>query len=365
MSQFQWMPHCPVPETGASGTITLAHGEGARLSRRLIRDLIARRLHSPKQTDSGTEPDEFCFSDAAVFQSESGLFVFSTDSYTVSPLFFPGGDIGSLAVYGTVNDLTVAGGVARWLTCSLIIEEGLPVAVLEAVLESMSLAAAECGVRLIAGDTKVVGKGAADQLFVNTSGVGEVSSEAPSGVGSIQAGDRIIVSGDIGRHGVAMLCARGILKSVTPVSSDSRSVQTIVQVARSAGGSCLRAMRDATRGGVSAVLHEWAEDSGASFVLIENDLPVCPSVRGACEILGLDPLYIANEGTVVMVVGAEAADSVVSELKSIPGCEMAAVIGQAKAKTQTQPSTPVSIRRLFGTELPLDEPSGALLPRIC
>lgn len=344
--------NCPIPVAAEADRISLAHGEGARLTRRLIMDVILPRL----QPAAGRH-----LSDAAQVTTSRNRLAICTDSHTVTPIFFPGGDLGSLAIYGTVNDLAVSGAQPCWLTLSLILEEGLPVSILEQVLDSAARAARECGVTIVAGDTKVVPHGAVDGLFVNTAGVGEMLDPVPPGPAAIQPGDRILVSGSIGRHGLAVMCARDAFALEPPPISDSGSLVPHVAALRTAGGEHIRAIRDATRGGVSAVLHEWAQDCGLTFALTECDLPVTPAVRGACELLGLDPLYVANEGTLVAVVAAEAADAALFALRQIPGSEKAAAIGEV----QQMGVCPVTIRRIFGGPRPLDEPSGAPLPRIC
>ncbi len=343
--------NCPIPLTADAQRISLAHGEGARLSRQLISDVILRRLN----------PAANGFEDAARVTSDGRRLAICTDSHTVSPLFFPGGDLGSLSVYGTVNDLAVAGARPRWLTLSLIIEEGLPVVILQQLLDSAARAAAECGVLIVAGDTKVVPRGAADGLFANSTGVGEMIDPVPPGAKSIQAGDRILVSGPIGRHGIAVLCARESFLFDPAPMSDSGPVLAQMVALRDAAGEQLRTVRDATRGGVSSVLHEWSLECGHTFELAESRIPVTADVRGACELLGLDPLYVANEGTIVAAVDASVADHVLAALRSVKGCEQAAIIGEVRQKG----ICPVTIRRALGSPQPLDEPSGAPLPRIC
>jgi hydrogenase expression/formation protein HypE len=347
-----WNRNCPVPVTADAQHISLAHGEGARLSRRLISEIILPRFSTA--VDGG-------FSDAACVATESCRLAICTDSHTVSPMFFPGGDLGSLSVYGTVNDLAVAGAHPRWLTLSLIIEEGLPLVVLEKILDSAALAARECGVTIVAGDTKVVPRGAADGLFINTSGVGELLDPVPPGPRSIQVGDKVLVSGPIGRHGIAVMSARDGFAFEPAPKSDSRSVIPQVAALRKSVGEHLRTIRDATRGGVSAVLYEWAQECGHTFALTEFSVPVTEDVRGACELLGLDPLYVANEGTIVVAIDPGFADVATTALRQVPGCEQAAIIGEVRQKG----ISPVTIRRTFGSPQPLDEPSGAPLPRIC
>ena len=343
--------NCPIPIEATAERIVLAHGEGARLSRQLIADVILPRLHA---SVGG-------FEDAARVTANTHRLAICTDSHTVSPIFFPGGDLGSLSVYGTVNDLAVAGAKPRWLTFSLIIEEGLPIVVLEQLLDSAARAAAECGVQIVAGDTKVVPRGAVDGVFINTTGVGELINPVAEGPTSIQTGDRIIVSGPVGRHGIAVMCARDEFLFQPPPASDSGSVMQQVEAVRLVAGTGLRAMRDATRGGVSAVLQEWSRECGRTFELIEADVPVTLDVRGACELLGLDPLYVANEGTIVVAVSHAVVDETLTALRRISGCQQAAIIGQVVQKGICS----VTIRRTLGQPQPLDEPSGAPLPRIC
>ena len=349
---LQWNRNCPIPIAADEHRISLAHGEGARLSRRLISEIILPRF--AVVTSRG-------FADAATVTTIGCRLAICTDSHTVSPMFFPGGDLGSLSVYGTVNDLAVAGAYPRWLTMSLIIEEGLPFAVLERILDSAAQAARECKVTIVAGDTKVVPRGAADGLFINTSGVGELMDPVPPGPQAIQVGDKVLVSGPIGRHGIAVLSARdGFAFEPVPLS-DSGSVIHAVASLRNSVGEHLRTIRDATRGGVSAVLHEWAVECGHTFALTESSIPVTDEVRGACELLGLDPLYVANEGTIVVAVDPCFAEIAVTALHCVSGCEQAAIIGEVQAHG----ISPVTIRRTFGSSQPLDEPSGAPLPRIC
>lgn len=348
--QPTWQYGCPVNLHEATERIQLAHGEGARLTRRLIEKIILPKLKA-----------ESSFADAAAIDAKSNSLVVATDSHTVWPLFFPGGDIGSLSVYGTVNDLTVAGSVPAWLTLGLIIEEGFPVTVLERILDSIAAAADGCRVRIVTGDTKVVPCGAADGLFINTTGIGQLRDNAPPGPAAIRAGDRIIVSGPIGRHGIAILAARGALDFAESPESDSASLFEGVEMLLHSTGQQTRCIRDATRGGVSAVLHEWAAETGVSFELDESLLSVTPDVRGACELLGLDPLYIANEGVFVAVVSPHCADAAVRSLQQVSITRQAAVVG-----TVTDAGIcPVTVRRALGTPQPLDEPSGAPLPRIC
>jgi hydrogenase expression/formation protein HypE len=345
-----WQLHCPVPLDETGERIQLAHGEGARLTRRLIEEQILPRLGRARGGD---------LPDAAHLTLGDARIAVTTDSFVVSPLFFPGGDIGSLAVHGTVNDLAVSGAIPRWLTLSMILEEGLPLAILTRVLESAAEAARSCGVEIVAGDTKVVPRGAADGLFLTTTGIGELAEPVPPGPKAIQPGDVLLVSGPIGRHGIAVLCAREELAFDPLPRSDSAPLTEIVGALRTSAGTGIRAIRDATRGGVAAVLQEWSAACGLTFQLIESQLPVSDDVRGACEVLGLDPLHVACEGTLVAAVSPETAEHALLSVRAhSPG---AVLIGRSGPKSLS----PVTIRRSLGREQPVDEPAGALLPRIC
>ncbi len=353
MANETWQLHCPVPIGANADRITLAHGEGGRLMRRLIEDRILPRL---RDVPNGVRPP----GDAALLPPmESGLAV-TTDSFVVSPLFFPGGDIGRLAVFGTVNDLVVAGAQPLWMTLALIIEEGLPIAVLERVLDSVAEAAIEAGVHVVTGDTKVVPRGAADGLFLNTSGIGRLLEPAPPGPEALRPDDELIVSGPVGRHGIAILAAREQLGLTPPPETDCACLRGPMQALRDAAVP-VRAMRDATRGGVTAVLHEWAAACGLTLTIDEAAVPLTPDVRGASELLGLDPLHVANEGTMLVAVPAGSGEAAVEALRRSPVSAAADVIGRVAEKK----IAPVTIVRSLGRELPLDEPSGVLLPRIC
>lgn len=352
MSASSWQLSCPVSVDDHSQRITLAHGEGARLTRRLIQQHIRAAFDNSLLAE---------LPDAAHFRSRSCRLAVTTDSFVVSPLFFPGGNIGSLAVHGTVNDLAVSGAKPLVLTLSMIIEEGLPLAVLDCVLQSVADAAKACDVDIAAGDTKVVPKGAADGLFLNTTGVGELVDPVPAGAKSIQQGDVLIVSGPIGRHGIAVLCAREELALQPPPKSDSAPLIEVAERIRRAGGDQVRCLRDATRGGVCSVLHEWAEAIDLTFRLQESGLPISADVRGACELLGLDPLHVACEGTLVAAVSPAVADKVLAAMRDCWISARAAAIGT----TVPRGIAPVTIQRTLGSEQPLDEPSGSPLPRIC
>lgn len=345
-----WTPSCPVP-LGTGDRVLLAHGEGGRLTRRLIRDLLADLLDNPFLRP---------LADGAVLPGLDGELVLSTDGFVVSPLFFPGGDIGSLAVHGTVNDLAVSGAEPRYLSLGLIVEEGLPLETLRRVVTSVRDAAAACGVSVVTGDTKVVPRGAADGLFLHTTGVGRRRPDIRLGTDTVRPGDVILVSGTVGDHGIAILSAREGIELGTGVVSDSAPLHGLVAALldRAPG---VRFLRDATRGGVSAVLHELTESADVSVVVDEAAVPVSDPVRGACELLGLDPLYVANEGKLVAVVAADEADRALACLHEHPLGRRAARIGEVVRKD----AAPVLVRGLLGALRVLDEPGGAPLPRIC
>ncbi len=342
---------CPVPDAGPTDRITLAHGEGGRLMRRLINERILPVVGSEQLAQLG---------DAAGLPTVAGPLAFSTDSFVVTPLFFAGGDIGSLAVYGTVNDLAVSGARPLWISLAAIIEEGFDQATFDRVLASVAAAAKRVGVEVVTGDTKVVPRGAADGLFLNTAGIGEVLTPTPPGPEGLQEGDVLIVSGPIGCHGMAVMAGREGLEFDPPPTSDSAPLVDAVSALREAAVP-VRAMRDATRGGLGAVLHEWAETSGLSLSIDESRLPVTPAVRGVCEVLGLDPVHVANEGTMVVAVPADAAQAAVDTLRSVPETTGAVEIG----RVETRGVASVVVRRALGQAVPLEEPLGSPLPRIC
>ncbi len=346
-SQFS----CPVTAYAAEDRVLLAHGEGGSLMRRLLAEHILPRLGL-----ISAEP----LDDAVVLPMLRGRPVLTTDAFVVSPLFFPGGDIGTLAIHGTVNDLVVRGAQPLWLTLSMIVEEGLPLAVFDRVMDSIAAAARQCGVAVVAGDTKVVPRGAADGLFLSTAGLGQLVEPAPTGAATIEAGDRLIVSGPIGRHGIAIMAAREQMNFEPMPTSDCGPLGPAVAALRAAGVRP-RALRDATRGGVAAVLHEWARDCGQTLVVDEVCVPVSAEVRGVCELLGLDPLCVANEGTMLIAVSLADVDAALTALRGVSVSALATTIGEARERGVL----PVVVRRGRGREQPLIEPSGAPLPRIC
>lgn len=342
---------CPRPDSGGDNCVHLAHGEGGRLSRQMVRRRIL-----PRFTNRFLEP----LGDAAELPPLAGPPVITTDGFVVSPLFFPGGDIGCLSVYGTTNDLAVAGARPRWLSLGLILEEGLADDVLDRVLDSIARAAEEVGVRIVTGDTKVVPRGAVDRLFITTTGLGERLAWPLEGPGALAAGDAVIVTGPVGRHGFAVLAARENLGIDPPPASDCGSLWPAIE-ALAAAGVHVRAMRDATRGGVAAVWHEWAEASGQTLAIQESAVTVTPSVRGLSELLGIDPLHVANEGTMVLAVPADAVEPVMAVLRGVPITAKATVVGRVERRG----FSPVTVRGPLGRARPLDEPLGAPLPRIC
>jgi len=342
--------HCPVPDAGGGDRITLAQGEGGRA----MRDLLRRHVLPPLANPILDGAD-----DAAVLPALTGAPVLTTDSYVVTPLFFPGGDIGSLAVYGAANDLAVCGARPRWISLAFVIEEGLPLATLTRVLESVAAAARKAGVAVVTGDTKIVPRGAADQLFVNTTGLGELAAQQ-AGVRGIQPGDALLASGPLGRHGIAVLAAREGLAFDPAPASDSAPLFPAMEALRAAGVA-VKAARDATRGGAAAVLHEWASVNGHSYELDERAIPITEEVRGACELLGLDPLHVACEGTMIVAVAPEMADRALSALREVPVGRRAQRIGTVCDRV----AAPVVVRRSLGRLVPLDDPAGAPLPRIC
>ncbi|MFO0876717.1 MAG: hydrogenase expression/formation protein HypE [Gemmataceae bacterium] len=341
---------CPIP-SAPGDRLLLAHGEGARVMRRLIQQEILPTLDNPHLRRQA---------DAATFPSPGNHLAFSTDGYVVKPLFFPGGDIGLLAVHGTINDLAVMGAEPLYLSLGIIAEEGLPLEVLRQVLRSVARAARESGVQVVTGDTKVVPRGAADGLFLHTTGIGRMRADVHLGADLIQVGDAVLVSGNVGDHGMTILATREQMDAGDALHSDTAPLHTLVE-ALLRSGAHVRFLRDATRGGVSAVLHELAEAAGVSVHLEETAIPLSPAVRGMSELLGIDPLYMANEGKLIAVVDAAGAHLAVQSLRSHPLGRSAMQIGTIHRGHPGE----VHLRGLLGGLRVLDEPAGALLPRIC
>ncbi len=336
--------------------ITMAHGAGGRAMRSLIESVFVEAFGNAELA----RMEDQARLDMARLTAQGDRLAFTTDSYVIDPLEFPGGNIGTLAVNGTLNDLSVGGAHPLYLSCAFIIEEGLEVAQLRRIVHAMRDAAREAGVSIVTGDTKVVPHGKGDKLFINTSGIGVIPKGIEMAASRCQPGDSIIVSGALGNHGAAILQARGDLALDADLTSDCRSLHGLIELMLD---QCpdIRAMRDATRGGVAAILHEFAEASGRAIRLFEDQLPVKPEVRGVCEILGLDALHFANEGKLVAVVPAVQADRLVARMKQHPAGPDACIIGEVL----DGPGGRVQVRTLMGGERLLDYPVGELLPRIC
>jgi hydrogenase expression/formation protein HypE len=341
---------CPVPILERA-EITLGHGGGGRMTEELI-DTIFRPAFSNPALD--------CRHDGAVLRAGGERLAFTTDSHVVSPLFFPGGDIGKVAVNGTVNDLAMCGARPLWLSAGFILEEGLGIETLRRVVASMGEAARAAGVSIVTGDTKVVERGKGDGLYVTTAGVGLVGEGVDVGPARIRAGDSVILSGDIGRHGMAIMAVREGMAFESPIESDCAPLAGAVG-ALVAGGLDLHCLRDLTRGGLATALIELAETRGLEIAVEEGAVPVTEEVRGACEILGLDPLYVANEGRFICIVPESEAPAALAILgRSAPGGPPA-VIGRVRPSTSGE----VMLRRQVGAERILSRLSGEQLPRIC
>lgn len=342
---------CPVP-LPPGATVLLGHGSGGALTQQLIRDLFVPAL--------GGDPELARMGDAAVvpLPSGAGRLAFTTDGFVVQPAFFPGSNIGELAVNGTVNDLAMMGASPLALSAALILEEGLPLEQLGGVIAAMAEACDRAGVRLVTGDTKVVERGAADGLYVTTSGIGLIPDGVEVGPERARPGDAILVSGPVGSHGVAVMSRRAGIDFDADVRSDTAPLTGLVRAMLAAGD--VRCLRDATRGGLASVLNELAQASGVSMTVTESAVPVLPPVKAACEMLGLDPLYVANEGVAVAVVAPEDADAVLEAARADPLGAQASVIGAVEA-----PPVAVRARGGLGATRPLIMLSGDQLPRIC
>lgn len=335
-----------------SDRILMAHGGGGKAARDLIKEMLL-----PGMGCQGAHGMD----DGAVLRGMDGFdIVFTTDSYVVKPLFFPGGDIGKLAVCGTVNDLAVMGAEAEYLSCALIIEEGLLRADLERILRSMKDAAAEAEVRIVTGDTKVVERGAADGIYINTAGVGRRRKDISLGIKEISAGDVIVVSGEIGAHGLSVMAKRASMPFSAGIESDCAPLNGMIREAMAACGE-IKFMRDMTRGGMAAVLNEIAEDAGLGIEVDEARIPVNRDVAEFSEILGLDPLYMANEGKALFVCAEAGAEKLADALKKNPYGAAAAIVGRVEASRPGK----VVLKTLIGGKRLLDMPSGEMLPRIC
>lgn len=337
-------------------TITLAHGSGGSAMRDLIDDLFVSAFENPALSPL---EDQARF-DLGSLLALGDRLAFTTDSYVVDPLFFPGSDIGALAINGTVNDLAVSGAHPLYLTCSVILEEGLSIATLRRVVQSMKTAALQAGVQIVTGDTKVVPRGAADKLFINTAGIGVMRSHVSPAAQAIQPGDVVLINGYLGNHGAAILLARGELALETTIVSDCQPLNSLVD-AILAVCPAVRAMRDATRGGLATVLNEFAQSAQVGIRIWESALPVQPEVAGMCELLGLDPLYLANEGKLVVVVPPDQAEAVLAAMQANSLGQHSCRVGEVLAA----PSGAVIMKTTFGAERMVDQLVGEQLPRIC
>jgi hydrogenase expression/formation protein HypE len=341
---------CPAP-IGRYDHIVLGHGSGGRLTADLVAHLFVPGLGGDVLAR---------LEDQATVPIAGGRIAFTTDSFVVKPLFFPGGDIGSLAVHGTVNDLAVGGATPLFLSAAFILEEGLPLTDLRRIVASMRRACAEANVTLVTGDTKVVDRGKGDQVFITTSGVGVVPEGRALSIAAARPGDRVLVSGTLGDHGVAILSVREGLTFETVLESDSAPLTDLVRAMLEAAPS-IRCMRDPTRGGLSSALNELAVASDVGVALDERAIPLRPEVRGACEMLGLDPLYVACEGRLVAVVPKGEADRALAAMRAHPLGARAAIIGEIVADHPGM----VTMRSLVGGERVVSMLSGEQLPRIC
>jgi hydrogenase expression/formation protein HypE len=325
--------------------ITLAHGAGGKATQTLIEGLLAPAFGIDELHDAGV----------------IGNLAITSDSFVVKPLRFPGGSIGELAVNGTVNDLAMAGAKPLAITLAMILEEGLDADTLRQEVDAIAGAAEEAGVKVIGGDTKVVERGAADEMYLSSTGIGFVDPRADLAPHNIAAGDRVLVSGPIGQHGTAIMLARNQFDLDAEIESDTCSLWPAVDAVLEAAGGGVRCLRDATRGGVASVLNELARASGTAITVSEADVPVEPIVQAAAELLGIDPMYIANEGRLVAFAAPEAAGAALDALRSVPGCERAALIGEVRA----DPPGMVLVETSFGGRRVMDQLVGDPLPRIC
>ena len=344
--------------------VTLSHGAGGKASAALVDQVFVSGYGNEvlaELTDAGVLPlAELLGSDSGDGSFDGGKLAMSTDSYVVNPIVFPGGSIGELAVNGTVNDLAVSGAIPKVISAGFILEEGLPIADLRREVQAMREAAESAGVSIVTGDTKVVPKGSGDKLFINTAGIGIVPPSRQLGADQVQRGDRIIVSGAIADHGMSVMMARGDLAIEAPIKSDTRAVNHLVEALMAAVPDT-RWMRDATRGGLGTVLNELGVATGWGIAIEDESIPVHDMTRGACDMLGIDPIYVANEGMFCAVVPADQVDTALEALRALPGGEEAANIGRVVSK----PESSVVMVTAFGGTRMIDMLVGDPLPRIC
>ena len=331
--------------------ISIGHGGGGRLARDLIKNLFLKHLNNPKLAPLG---------DSAIFELNGSKLALTTDSFVVKPVFFPGGDIGKLAVCGTVNDLSVVGARPLYLSCGIIIEEGFSLQDLEAITLSIKKYADKAGVEVVTGDTKVIEKTKGENIYINTTGLGIVENSIELGIDKINVGDKIILSGTLGDHGIAVLSKREGFDFESTIESDCAPLNLITQAILKSGR--VRFMRDPTRGGLAAVLNEIAEDGNFRIEIAEDSIPVADEIKGICSILGLDPLYIANEGKVIVIAARDDADKVLKTMQDNPLGQKASIIGEITGKRD---KSGVYLRTSYGSTRVLDMPADDPLPRIC
>ena len=335
--------------------ITMAHGSGGKASSDLIKDIFTAHFNNEYLNT---------LEDQARLPLPEGTLAFTTDSFVVDPIFFNGGNIGTLAITGTVNDLAMSGAKPLYLSCGLILEEGLPIETLDKIIQSMQATATEAGVKVVCGDTKVVEQKSADKIFISTAGIGVIPPQCNISSFNAQPGDKIIVNGHLGDHGATIMQSRAELAIKADIKSDCKPLNHLVEVMRNTTPH-IHAMRDATRGGVATVLNEIATDSKLCITINDSDIPVRPATRGICELLGLDPLYLANEGTLVCAVAAEESDKLLAAMKNTEAGKDARIIGHTSKASDTLPEGMVILNTIFGGAKVLDKLTGEQLPRIC
>lgn len=343
--------NCPLP-ISKHDKVQLSHGSGGKMMNELISSLFLATFDNPILNKRD---------DQAILELNGQRIAFSTDSFVVDPLFFPGGDIGELAVNGTVNDVAMSGAKPLFLSCGLIIEEGFSLQELQQVIASMQNAAKKAGVVIVTGDTKVVNKGKGDKLFINTAGIGIIEHPYQIGSANIKEEDMLIVSGTIADHGMTIMSQREGLRFDAPIKSDTAALNGLIADILKAGGADVHAMRDPTRGGLAAALNEFAEDAAMTIKVMEQAIPVNKAVKGACEIMGLDPLYVANEGKLVVSVARQTAKKVLEAMQNHPLGKESAIIGTVLKDTAGM----VTMQTRFGTSRIVDMLVGEQLPRIC
>ena len=348
-------PVCPVPMRHTD-QVVMGHGSGGKMTQELIMDVFMPRFEC-NPLAAGNDFAAVGLPDLASLQGNLSI---STDAHSVAPLIFPGGDIGKLAVCGTVNDVSMGGALPLYLTASFILEEGLSMDVLESIVLSMQVSALEAGVQIVAGDTKVVEKGKADGVFITTTGIGWIPNGTQIGGAEAKPGDKVLISGYLGDHGIAVLAARGELGFETNVQSDVAPLNHMIQAILSAAPNT-HVMRDPTRGGLATTLNEIAHQSDVGVLLEESSIPVQPAVQAACEMLGFDPLYVANEGKLIVIVPADEANNALNVMKHSKYGDQAAIIGEV---TET-PKKRVLLHTTMGSKRILDVMAGEMLPRIC